>query len=119
MLDICAERLPRVQSITSKPRHDGLHIEDADRGGGKGDIGIVMPSVFISHSSKDKKFVRELVKALKEQSVTAWVDDKQIKVGQPIPLRIAEGIRRCDFFLVVLSRAATESRWVENELNSA
>ena len=78
-----------------------------------------MPSVFISHSSKDKKFVAILAKALNDRGIVTWVDDWRIKVGQPIPGRIAQGISRSDFFLIVLSQAATESRWVENELNSA
>ncbi len=78
-----------------------------------------MPSVFISHSSKDKPFVRRLAKALNKRGVTTWVDDRQIVVGHPIPSRIAHGISRCDFFLVVLSHFGLDSTWVERELNSA
>jgi len=78
-----------------------------------------MASVFISHSSHDKKFVALLAKALNERHVDTWVDDRQIKVGQPIPRRISEGISSSDFFLIVISNAAIQSRWVENELNSA
>src|ERR1035441_2505228 len=78
-----------------------------------------MPSVFVSHSSVDKKFVAVLAAALNERGILTWVDDRQIKVGQPIPRRIEEGISSCDFFLIVVSRAALESKWVENELQSA
>jgi hypothetical protein len=78
-----------------------------------------MPSVFVSHSTQDKKFVTALTTALNERGILTWVDDKQIKVGQPIPRRISEGIASCDFFLIVISKAAIQSRWVENELNSA
>jgi len=78
-----------------------------------------MTSVFISHSSKDKEFVLKLAKALNEHGVMTWVDHRQIKVGQPIPRRIAEGISHSDFFLIVLSESAVASRWVESELNSA
>ena len=78
-----------------------------------------MPSVFVSHSTADKKFVSALTKALNERGILTCVDDKQIKVGQPIPRGIAEGIASCDFFLIVVSKAAIRSQWVENELNSA
>jgi len=78
-----------------------------------------MPTVFVSHSSVDKRFVGALTKALNERGIPTWVDDKQIKVGQPIPRRISEGIAACDFFLIVISKAAIKSQWVENELNSA
>jgi hypothetical protein len=78
-----------------------------------------MPSVFVSYSSHDKKFVNVLTKELNDRGIITWVDYKQIKVGQPIPRRISEGIISSDYFLIVISSSAVHSQWVENELNSA
>lgn len=78
-----------------------------------------MPKLFISHSSLDKTFVRRLTNNLRKRNVRTWVDERQIKVGQPIPRRIQEGISQCDFFLIVVSEASVRSKWVEQELNSA
>jgi len=78
-----------------------------------------MPGVFISHSSADKPFARRLSEELRRHQIRVWIDERQIKVGDPIPSRIATGIGQCEFFLLIISKAAILSKWVESELNSA
>lgn len=75
-------------------------------------------SVFISHSSQDKEFARWLAVDLANKSHKPWLDEWEIKAGQSIPTKIAEGVDRCDFLLIVLSPRSVESRWVENEWQS-
>jgi nucleotide-binding universal stress UspA family protein len=39
--------------------------------------------VFLSHSSKDKAVVRELAARLKKDGIRVWLDEEQIKAGDP------------------------------------
>lgn len=51
-----------------------------------------MVSVFLSHSSKDKPFVRELASFLESDGqIRAWLDEHEIAPGQNIVSRIGEG----------------------------
>jgi DNA-binding MarR family transcriptional regulator len=75
--------------------------------------------VFLSHSSKDKPFIRKLATDLTEQGVTVWLDEQNIHVGDSIPERIAQGLAESDYFLIALSAASVDSEWVKHELNNA
>ncbi|MCL2041490.1 MAG: toll/interleukin-1 receptor domain-containing protein [Bacteroidales bacterium] len=37
--------------------------------------------VFISHSSKDKEFVRKLAKDLQRNGIEVWLDEWTLKIG--------------------------------------
>jgi TIR domain len=52
-----------------------------------------MIGVFLSHSSKDKPFVRDLAAALEAGGeIKVWLDEREIDYGQNIVLRIADGL---------------------------
>jgi hypothetical protein len=74
-----------------------------------------MPRIFLSHSSKDKKFVRELASDLRKLGHTVWLDEYEISVGESIVGRVGSGIRQAEFVIVVLSRSSVASGWVERE----
>jgi predicted peroxiredoxin len=74
---------------------------------------------FISHSTKDKPFVRKLAADLVSNGVRVWLDEQQILVGDSIPEKIAQGLAESDFFLIVSSKNSAESQWVKKELNNA
>lgn len=74
---------------------------------------------FLSHSSKDKGFVRKLAADLVANGVRVWIDEQRILVGDSIPEKIAQGLAESDFFLIVVSRNSAESSWVKKELNNA
>lgn len=74
---------------------------------------------FISHSSKDKTFVRQLAADLVASGVQVWLDEQRIRVGDSIPERVAQGVAESDFFLVVVSASSVDSPWVQKELNQA
>jgi hypothetical protein len=71
--------------------------------------------VFLSHSSKDKWFVRRIATDLKRAGVIPWVDEWQIRAGESIPQKVSDGIKDSDCIIVVLSKNAIESKWVERE----
>jgi hypothetical protein len=81
-------------------------------------VGQDMVTVFLSHSSKDKSFVRKLAKALDEKGIPTWLDEVDIRVGDSIPEEIGRAINRCDLFCIVISSNSNGSVWVQRELNS-
>ena len=48
--------------------------------------------IFLSHSSKDKEFVRKLADDLKTYGLSVWFDEWEIKVGDSITNKISQGI---------------------------
>jgi hypothetical protein len=86
-------------------------------------LGVNMPSalgkIFISHSSTDKPFVRRLIKRLEEEGFHAWLDEKELLVGDPLSEQIAEALRRARVVIVVVSPTSIRSRWLRYELNLA
>lgn len=77
------------------------------------------PTIFLCHSSNDKPFVRNLVQRLNKDGIDTWFDEIEIKIGEQIHTKINEGLKKSDFFAVVLSKSSIKSKWVETELNSA
>lgn len=76
-------------------------------------------SVFISHSSKDKVFVRQLARELEKHGIHAWVDEAEMKIGDSLPKHIEAGIKKAEYFAIILSENSIKSTWVEAELNAA
>jgi TIR domain-containing protein len=75
--------------------------------------------VFISHSSKDKGFVRQLAADLLAAGIDVWLDELRINVGDSIPQKIAQGLAESDFFLIVISHNSVVSPWIQKELDNA
>lgn len=76
--------------------------------------------LFISHASEDKAaFVRPLVDALEAAGFECWLDEVSLKVGDSIWKGISEGLRECDFGVIVLSKHFMEESktWPGNELD--
>jgi hypothetical protein len=40
-----------------------------------------MSSIFLSHNSKDKPFVRRLSKGLQAHGIRVWVDEAEMQLG--------------------------------------
>lgn len=75
--------------------------------------------VFLSHSSKDKPFIRQLAADLTNEGILVWLDEQQIKVGDSINNSINQGLAESDYFVIALSDDSVQSEWVKRELNSA
>lgn len=74
---------------------------------------------FLSHSSKDKPFVRQLAADLTASGIEVWLDEQRIRVGDSIPEKIAQGLAESDYFLIAISHHSADSAWVSKELNNA
>ena len=71
--------------------------------------------VFLSHSSADKALARRLARDLQSAHVDIWLDQWQIGVGEYFEQRIAQGLADTDFVIVLLTRQAVASEWVNRE----
>lgn len=74
---------------------------------------------FLSHSSADKPFIRQLAADLSANGIGVWLDEQRIRVGDSIPEKIAQGLAESDYFLIGMSQRSNESPWVQKELNNA
>ena len=78
-----------------------------------------MAAIFVSYSSKDRGTARRLASDLKTQGHRVWLDEWEIHVGECIPSKIEEGIGSADFLIILLSRHAVQSPWVDREWRAA
>lgn len=72
--------------------------------------------IFISHSSKDANFVDRLHKILTSHGVKSFVSKANIRGAQRWHDEIGTALKRCDWFLLVLSPQSVRSAWVKHEL---
>jgi TIR domain-containing protein len=75
--------------------------------------------VFVSHSSKDVRFVRRLLKSLERKRVPCWFSEADISAGADWQDEIGRALKECDWYLIVLSPSAVRSVWVWRELKYA
>ncbi|HXH42134.1 MAG TPA: TIR domain-containing protein, partial [Thermoanaerobaculia bacterium] len=78
-----------------------------------------MTKLFISYSSHDKAFVRELQQALGDQNQDVWVDSRELRGGDPLWSEIQKAIDDASAYAVVISTDALQSKWVGKELRYA
>ena len=75
--------------------------------------------VFISYSSKDRKFAQRLAQDLSKHEIPVWFDQFSLAPGDSIIGNIEAGIDQMDFLLVVLTPASVDSQWVQEEVHMA
>lgn len=80
---------------------------------------LLMQKVFISHSTKDKRFVRTLKEDLNENNIETWVDEDQLDIGDSLIDKIESSLEESTHFLIILSPNSVNSDWVKLELNKA
>lgn len=73
--------------------------------------------VFVAYASEDRERVAEpLVAALRSRGLTVWYDRDALAIGDSLDEKIDEGLQRCRFGIVVLSRAFFAKPWPQEEL---
>ena len=70
---------------------------------------------FISHSSKNHARAQRLEAALEAEGLEVWLDDSEIRLGQLLSAELQGSIKSCRALILLWSRAAAESRWVNSE----
>jgi TIR domain len=76
-----------------------------------------MPTeVFLSHSSRDRDFATEVVEALRRHGIPVWYSQTNIMGAQEWHDEIGAALRRCNWFVIILSPNILRSTWAKNEL---
>ncbi|MGE0635816.1 MAG: TIR domain-containing protein [Bacteroidia bacterium] len=71
--------------------------------------------IFMSHSSRQKLFVKELRKYLPEH-IELWIDEKKLLVGESLNQTIKKTIMEdIDFLILIVDRDGLKSNWVKIE----
>jgi len=80
---------------------------------------LYMVSIFLSHNTKDKPFVKRLARDLDNHQVKYWLDEAEIKVGDSLIEKIRNGLDKVDYVAVILSPNSIASSWVKREIDVA
>jgi hypothetical protein len=75
--------------------------------------------VFISYSRADFHFAEQLAGALRRLGLAVWFDVHELRPGTDWSSAIDRAITECDTFLLVASRTALESTYVQEEQERA
>ncbi|XP_059065488.1 uncharacterized protein LOC131052748 isoform X2 [Cryptomeria japonica] len=76
--------------------------------------------VFLSHSGKQKNFVRQLYRDLTNQGVSCFFDQdrESLPLAEHFPSRIFEAAKTCKVAVLLLSKDFLESKWPMLELSA-
>jgi hypothetical protein len=77
------------------------------------------PDLFLSHSSRDKTFVRKLAEDLTFCEVDVWLDEWELQAGDSLHDLIGNALEKSRFVGVVLGDNFSDSRWARDELKQA
>lgn len=75
--------------------------------------------IFISYSSKDRRFVTQLYESLSVYNAPVFLDERSLSPGDNIPREITGALEKATHVIYVISRYSLKSRWVEEELSIA
>lgn len=78
-----------------------------------------MSSVFLSHNSKDKPWVRKLAERLTSDGVIVWLDEAEINIDDSLIEKISSGIHEMNFVAAIISSNSIDSSWVQKEISIA
>jgi hypothetical protein len=75
--------------------------------------------VFLSHASRDRKCADAIAKVLRKHRVPVWYSRTHLRGAQQWQDEIGRTLKRCDWFIVILSPSSVKSMWVKRELSYA
>ncbi len=78
-----------------------------------------MTSVFLSHSSDDKPFLRQLKQDLELNGLQVWIDEEQLGIGERLGARLSDAIENNDYVVLAISASSYASAWVRSEAVAA
>ena len=78
-----------------------------------------MSNLFLSHSSQDDPFVRDLRQALGDLDQEVWIDSRELRGGDALWPEIQQAIDEASAYAVVVSPESLQSKWVGKELTYA
>jgi adenylate cyclase len=80
----------------------------------------IWTKVFISHNRNDRGFVKEkLIDALRYHGIDTWYSGDDIRGGEAWVQSIHNGLKECEWVVVVVSQNSAGAPWVHEEINIA
>jgi hypothetical protein len=73
-------------------------------------------AIFLSYHSGDGEKAQQIGNALQNAGFPVWRDQESLQVGAQFSIAIEQAIRRSTVVITLITRAATESTWVRNEI---
>jgi len=77
------------------------------------------PRIFVSYARADSALVDQIVGALEDAGLAVWIDRREVQPGDSFLAKINDALAVTDYVLLVMTRAAIESKWVEREWMSS
>ena len=77
---------------------------------------MIPKEIFLSHSSIENSMTLSIVQTLRNHSIPVWFSPTNIVAAQQWQDEIGRALKRCDWFLVLLSNNSINSKWVKMEL---
>ena len=74
---------------------------------------------FISYSTEEYRYAAHRKESLTKNGITSWMAPDSIEGGKSYASEIPQAIRNAKVFIIVLSKSAMKSQWVEKELDTA
>lgn len=76
------------------------------------------PRVFLSHSKKDRQFIHELSNDLRRCQIEPWLDEYEIRHGQPwLEAIFEDGLPTCDAIIAYMTKNSITSPVVRKEID--
>lgn len=75
--------------------------------------------VFISYKAEETEIVSWFRARIEEAGISCWMAADSIQGGSSYAAEIAYAVKNCKVFVLLLSKQAQESIWIEKELNLA
>jgi hypothetical protein len=66
--------------------------------------------IFLSYSSADRPAAERAVQAFREHDLSVWFDGEQLRAGDGFEARIRQGVRKCEFFVPLISKNTERDR---------
>ena len=73
---------------------------------------------FVSHSSGEKAFARNLADGLRNAGLRVWFDESELDVGDGLRRSIDKGLAQSRYGIVILSPNLFGREWPERELDA-
>jgi hypothetical protein len=74
---------------------------------------------FVTHSSKDVEFARQLSADLQASGLGGFIDMDSVGLGDDFVTRINKALEECDVYIPIFSFDALKSPWCMQEINAA
>lgn len=82
-------------------------------------MGTIKNNVFVSYDHDDSEIADRIKQDLIKNGIAVWIDEAELHAGHPLIARIQEAIRNAANFVLLWSKRASQSRWVNAEWNAA